>query len=305
MLRLALASAVCLSLCAGRAQAQPGATAEQLLDDGVALAEKKDYAGARTKLQAAFKLKQTFDIAANLGFVEAELGAWKDAAGHLEYARRMYPPTNDPSGLGEIEKYLAKAKLHVGGLQVEGPADATVRVDGAQVGKTPLDAAIFVEPGKREILLTKPGFEDAREVVDATAGETKAIRIDMKPATGATTSPGSETRPVWPAVLMGGIGAAGLALGIGGVVAGVGATGDVEGLPCPNSVCPPDVVDATDQRNLLVGVGATGFSVGAAALVGMTIYLAWPGAETPKEGGLRFTPLVDPRAPGLLISGSF
>src|SRR4051812_35204786 len=70
--------------------AQPHADAQAALDyeAGVKAAEQGDTARAYTLLVKAWSLKRHFQVAANLGLTELDLGKHRDAAEHLAYFLR-------------------------------------------------------------------------------------------------------------------------------------------------------------------------------------------------------------------------
>src|SRR5688572_21374281 len=69
----------------------PAASAIALYEEGVKLAEKKDYQGAEAKFVAAWTIQKSYDVAANLGEVEMQLGKPADAAGYFTYALAHFP----------------------------------------------------------------------------------------------------------------------------------------------------------------------------------------------------------------------
>jgi hypothetical protein len=305
---LSLATCVGLLLLASPARAdEPPDQAETLLREGIALGKANDLPGARDKLRAAFDLKPSYDIAANLGFVEVKLGAWKDAATHLDYARRVFPPSAPPAIKDSIDKFLTEAKGHVGAIQLDTEAEAAVLVDGAKIGLTPLESAVFLDPGPHQIRIEKPGFDPEQVVIDLKVGETRATKIQLKKSAASVPPVTQDERPLWPAFVLGGVAAAGIGVGIGGVVAGLSATSDFDGVPCPAGpeTCPQAGRDAVDERNTLIGVGSVGFAVGAASLAAMVIYLAWPEDKADEPRALFIVPSMGPQQWGVGLGGSF
>jgi TonB family protein len=79
------------------------------------------------------------------------------------------------------------------------PAGATVRVDGAVVGSTPL-SSVLVEPGRREILLEHAGYLAQMEVVEAQAGRAHEVSARMVASAprAARVQPPAPVRPREP-----------------------------------------------------------------------------------------------------------
>jgi len=320
-----LLAVICLCACALLALSVRAEDADTLYREGSKALQDGDAATAYTKLSQAFKLKQSVDIAGNLAMAELKLGKNRDAASHLDHALRTYPATGDAARKERIRGLLADTKKSVAEISIAVDEGATVKVDGVAVGLAPLAAPIFVEPGKHQLEATR-GSSRADRALDVNAGATQTVVLVLVD-TGAATASASSTpsalpsstasgtpsarpaeRPAWPAVVMGSVAAVGIGVGVGSTVAGVGATGEVDGTPCPGleETCDMTVADAVSQRNLLVGVGAVGFSVGAAALTGMVLYLVWPEATTASEAaGLHIEPAFGPSSAALSIGGRF
>src|ERR1700679_4224184 len=63
----------------------------QLFDQGTKLLDQKKLDEAELACLAAWKLKKSFDLAGNLGTLEADLKKWRTAAEFLAYALREFP----------------------------------------------------------------------------------------------------------------------------------------------------------------------------------------------------------------------
>src|SRR5688572_17441641 len=77
--------------CAAEDASTNATKAEELSRKGRELFVAQDYAGAYEAQLAAWQLKKSFDIAANLGQVELKLAKHRDAAEHLAYALDHFP----------------------------------------------------------------------------------------------------------------------------------------------------------------------------------------------------------------------
>jgi hypothetical protein len=66
-------------------------------------------------------------------------------------------------------------------------------------------------------------------------------------------------------------------------------------------------LDGVDRRNGFMTVGAAGFVVGGAALVGLVTYLAWPsgGDSSANAARLELVPIAGPNHQGLVLKGEF
>ena len=102
--------------------------ADALYKQGNEAFKKGDLEAARTAYREAYALRQSFDIAGNLGAVEFQLGAYRDAAEHLAASLRAAPVNGSPESKAKMAKLLADAKARVATLVV------TTSEPGADVG---------------------------------------------------------------------------------------------------------------------------------------------------------------------------
>src|SRR5262249_44507201 len=105
---------------------------------GKALLKDGNIKGAYKEYKASWDLKKTYDIAANLGNVEYELGMPRDAAEHLSFSLRSTAVSVAPDRLEKIKKVLDQARALVGEVYIKVNVDgAEVLVDGVSVGRSP------------------------------------------------------------------------------------------------------------------------------------------------------------------------
>ncbi len=216
-------------LATAPAGAQVNADAQQLFADGQAAIKQKQWSRARTLLQGAWRIQQHWRIAAALGRAESMVGSrMRDVAEHLTFALRAVPAgklsSDEEKQLAEM---LVQARANVGAVKVSGtPSGAEVSVDGVLVGKMPLQAEIFLDPGTHRLAARREGYVEAERVVEAAPG--KAAELDLSltkvlvaTPTGAGNGGGHEVEPVAAGpnkgmVVVGAVlAAAGLGIGIG------------------------------------------------------------------------------------------
>src|SRR5687768_10452564 len=120
---------------------------------------------AYEKLKLAWDRKKSMDIAANLALLERELGKKADAAQHLEFALRNFPPTGNDAIKQRMTDDLAALEKEVARVTLFAPPGATVRVDGRPIE---LHGApvLYIDPGTRKIDATHPALGDAEQTVD-------------------------------------------------------------------------------------------------------------------------------------------
>ncbi|MFO0761135.1 MAG: PEGA domain-containing protein [Byssovorax sp.] len=291
--------------------------ADELFDQGTAAFDAGRWSEARSKFEQAWALKQTHDIAGNLGIAEVQLGKFLNAAEHLAWALDHLPPTESSATRKGLEQALEKARSQVGVLRLRVNVDgAAVVINGGAVGVVAKGKTLFVEPGAVTVSVQKEGYLEARQTITVPRGEAREMSLTLAPTPGS-----GEKRSLVPGVIMGGVAIAALAAGAGLLVdAGAkGATakelsdsiagaghGCAEGTPAYDSRCPElfSTASAGDSRHS-AGIGlAVG---GGAAAVAATVYFLWPTSRANVTGpkAMRVAPAVSTTTGGLLFSGTF
>jgi tetratricopeptide (TPR) repeat protein len=317
----------------------PGEEAAKLADAyflrGKALLKEGNVKEAYKQYKAAWDLKKSYDIAANLGNVEYELGMPRDAAEHLSFSVRNAAVTVTQDRLDKIKKLLDQSKMLVGAVAVQvNLVGADILVDGELVGRSPLSDELYVDPGPRTIEARLPGHEPAKQTVDCARASLQTISLTLKPievlpdtgdarppGTGAPT-PGGKVpqRSVIPVRIGIGVAAAGAALGLTSVIISSVRSADADSLHAELAGEPPNTsacnqgmlqgscdklksayVDAGSFRNLAIISFAT---AGVAALATLT-YVLIPERAPASTGQVRASFHVGPAGGGLMFHGRF
>lgn len=304
---LAVALMVGLLVYSPRAHAQDVDTrVAALVEEGMRLGDAGNLPGARAKLLEAWGLKKTFDIAANLGFVETNLKEWAAAAEHLDYAQRTFPVSGTDENKQNIEKFLADARSKVGRIQVKAEPGTAIYEGTTLLATAPFDGPLYLMPGTHSLTAKKAGKLPGTQAVEAQAGADAAVEFSL--ADDATTNPPPGEKALWPAILLGVTGGVGVALGIGLTVGGEMKAADAEDIATTcqpfTQTCHDTAQEELDTADLLTNVGIVGFAVGGAALLGMVVYLAIPG-DAPAQTALRIVPVLTGTTQGLFVSTSF
>ena len=299
----------------GAAPAPPKDQASALFKKGLAAYDKGDFQEASTSWRAAWALKQTFDIAGNLGLVELKLGKFRDAAEHLDYAVKHFPPTDAEARRAGLQAKFAEARAQIGGLRITSvTAGADVLVDQVRVGTTPLGGEIFVLPGTHTIELVHRDYKPASQTIQVEKGSTKVVALTLEMV---------ERGPSIP-VLGVGYGLALLGV-VGGAVFTVlsnskaaDAQDQTDALkemtknkrPCTVSRPECDSILALREDQDLFGNIAGGMFIGAGvAAIGTSIYLVMTTmGGKPSAGpttGLRAVPILAPGQAGFSITSAW
>jgi len=351
-----IAALVSLSACvcpARMAQAQAPASelenespqdrADALFLQGKAAAQAKNWDEAHKLLAQAWQLKQSYDIASNLGQVAYLLGKHAEAAQHVSFALRHYPATGDAEQKQKTQDLLDMVRQKVSSLSVQvTPLEAEVLVDGAPAGHAgELPPELFVEPGER-VITARLGGEAVERNLFAKAGGHYNVELTLANATPAApaaagvqntegnTAIGTAADSPAPdqsgfqnkhiALIVGG------ALTVGsGVALGIYASkhskaesdietyqARVEGessepYPCAssNSEACQDLAEASDEWESS-GQMRNIFLATTVALAAGTVvtYFLWP-SPAEEQASTSLTPILTAEHQGLLFSGTF
>jgi hypothetical protein len=232
-----------------QADADAAAQARTLFQKGRQAAATGNWQAAYVTLRAAYAWLPHWQIAGGLGDAAFVLGKYPEAIDML--SQNLREATNlTAQERADAEKRLAEAKRKCGSLTIDAPDGVEVRIDGAVVGKLPLQKDLYVLPGAHTVEVVSAAGA-VKKTVDVAAGETARVptqsvvqpvstgapAVTEAPATGvgvgapsgtgapspgakptgATTAqpPVGETKPsLAPAVL-------GVTAGVGAVVGGL------------------------------------------------------------------------------------
>ena len=278
---------------------------------------QKDWPEAYRLYLAAWNLKKSFDIAGNLGDVELFLGKPRDAAEHLAYSLRIFPPNGKPEARQRTRTRLAEARTQVLAMTIHSaPAGAEILVDGRAIGKTPLDGEVFVSPGSHTVEAKLEGYVTAKQTVQGTKGASQEVRLTLAPARTESESPPQEGSGPHLAILLGGTALAisGVALGIGFAVASTnnaddaGQKTDALRPATGPSACgsqPAACADIDRDRrasDTLADGAKVSFVLAGAAMAGTVAYGLLTRQAKP-TAGLHVVPAMGVRQGGVLVVG--
>ena len=291
--------------------------ADELFDQGTAAFDAGRFQEAEAKFEAAWALKQTHDIAGNLGIVEIHLGKTAEGAKHLAWALEHLPPTEASSTRKGLEQELQKARSAISSVHIRvNVAGAEITVNGHVAGKSPLADEVFVEPGVVNVAVRLDGYTAMQEAPTVLKGETHEVSLELVKHTDVL-----EKRSIVPGVVLGSVAGAALAVGIG-LLVDAGAKGShakelsdsiiAAGHGCATGTAIFDSRCAEVQSTAAAGdshhSAGVGVLIGAgAAALGTAAYFLWPTSRgsAPAAGALRVVPAVSTTNAGLLFTGTF
>jgi hypothetical protein len=301
------------------ASSVPSASTEATLDaadalyrKGVEAFKKDDLLAAQRAFSEAYALKQSVEIAANLGIVELKLGKARDAAEHLATALRQFPMRANPEARAQLEAKLDEARARVVTVVVEvSPQGASVEVDGRTLGRAPIAVEVFVEPGERRFSATLEGHEPSSIALPLEAGTKRTVTLNLAkaiaPTIGEESAASVSERPLWPIVTSAGVTAVGLGLGIGFAVRAVGLESDLASEKCDGpSDCEARFGSDVDELNTSRALAGTGFGLAGLGVAGLVVSLLWEhDEETDGSSTAQLVPIVSPTSAGAAFTCSF
>jgi hypothetical protein len=283
----------------------------QLFDQGNKLYDQGKLAEAEAVYLEAWKLKKSFDVAGNLGGLEADLKKWRQAAEFLSFAIREFPAGGKPGLRDALLKRLGEVRAQVGALRITvNRPGAEVFVDGTSIGLAPLSDDVYVQPGSHLVEVRMEGATPAQAQVSCAAGQAQAVPISVEGGGGG--------RAANKTVLIAGGVIFGVAAIAGGVFTGLWASKgssakSLAGMVPSGTGCPAggvgatgtcaSVVSALDSQATFGSVAVASFATAGAVGIATLIYgLAGSrGART----GLVVAPTVTAQGGSLLLNGSF
>ncbi|MFZ5892539.1 MAG: hypothetical protein ACOY0T_15880 [Myxococcota bacterium] len=285
---------------------------------------ENQFESARALFLKAWSLRRSYDVAAGLGQAELELGRFRDAAEHLDYCLREFPPTENRDLEKEIRAGFERAKGHVAVLSLTvDRTGADVLVDGVRVGVTPLPSVLFLDPGPHAIEARLNGSTAAQPVHMELGKEySLALRLHDE-SSGSSSAPqrsssSSVARP-WIPITLGAIALAGAGTWAGFLIASNNDKEDVDRYRdqlgrngCTQSAVAAETCasaqDAYDRQRRNGTISQVGLGVALLAGAGTAAYLLFAPSKREAEASSRpLRPLVsiDRQGGAVTLSGSF
>jgi tetratricopeptide (TPR) repeat protein len=179
-----LALALLASPIAAFAQTSASDTARvtQLFKNGKAAFSRNDMAEAERLFAEAFSLRKSSDIAANLGQSQLEQQKFRAAAEHFQWALANLLPSASDAQRRAVENGLARSRAEVAVLRLDiKPEGSDVLVGEQNLGKTPINGDVYVDPGEVIISVKHDGFVAIDKRLMIGKGTEQAIEISLMP----------------------------------------------------------------------------------------------------------------------------
>jgi hypothetical protein len=300
--------------------------ARELWFRGVDAFRNGRYEEARQAFSECYTLMPKSDVLRNLSISEIQSGHFVAAARHLT---ALLSGADLPADVREeATRRLAQAEAQIGKLNVTVDVPgAVVNIDGAPIGRTPLNGGWYIEPGQHEVLISKSGYPNEVRQIYELAGVAIPVTVSLEALRR------EQERDAHAAELMGtregetprdrGIGtaatitlvststlaAAGFIAGLYFTVSANGHDSDADALAKnlkDPSVCGAetqigpdcrafwgDQKDAHDDRRR-AQVSFIGAGIASAATLGYALYLLLDSDDPPKPGAKLSTRQIEP-----------
>ena len=179
-----------------QAQAQAKAQAQTLLTEGSAFYERGEYADALEKFKQAFATYDSPKLLFNIGQANRDLGRPVEA---LEAFEQFLIGARDaaPETIEDAQKSVDELHKKLGRLRIECQTEnATISLDGKDVGVTPLTKLLWATTGRHQVTARHWNFAPAIENVEVRAGAVQPVRIVLQaPLAKAPGAQASRSEP--------------------------------------------------------------------------------------------------------------
>jgi hypothetical protein len=159
--------------------------ATAFLQEGAKLLDSKDYAAALVKFQEAYALVPSPKIQFNVGL--AQEGLDRPAEATRAYQAYLQGATNDAaSRRADAQARMKALRARVTFLQITTDVGgASVTVDGAEEGRTPLAQPLVLNPGPHHVVVQAAGGPPWARAIRGEPGGT----LELQPSQQALTPP--------------------------------------------------------------------------------------------------------------------
>jgi hypothetical protein len=145
------------------------------------------YDKAIEEFEEAYRLEPKPLLLYNISMAQEKVGELEKSVDYLKRYLEATPDNEDRTTLlakvANLKALIAKTGIKVTTKE----AEATVFVDGKDVGKTPVAGVIRLSVGAHKIRVSKKGFEDFKMNVAVSSGQTTPVEITMEPGQAGTT----------------------------------------------------------------------------------------------------------------------
>jgi len=166
----------------------------ELFKSGKAAFAKGDMIEAERLFAEAFTIRQSSDIAANLGQSQLEQQKYRAAAEHFQWALANLLPSATDAQRKAVETGLSRSRAEVAILRLDiKPDGSEVLVGDQSLGKSPVTAGVYVDAGEVIVSVKHDGFVAVDKRVMVGKGTEQAVDVTLSPKDGAAAAAGTAT----------------------------------------------------------------------------------------------------------------
>jgi hypothetical protein len=151
-------------------------------DAGIALAQRRNWDGARTSFMSAYEISKNPRVLFNVAVAEKELQRYAAA---LETFRRELAEGKGlltPDEEREVAAAIAGLEKLTGALTIHlNERDADIFIDDEKIDPAKLHGPVTVKLGERRVRATKAGFQEAVGSVQVPGGGKAEITLKLEP----------------------------------------------------------------------------------------------------------------------------
>ena len=178
--------AILVACASGGVMAGEKEDAKQLFEAGLKLMRADDFAGASASFERSIALYPTQTSLFNLANCYRALQRYGEALATMERLTRDFADKLKPEIKESIERQALEIQLLVASLTVEiDPADATLKIDGKQVGMGPKLGPLLLQPGEHDLEASRPDRRSQRRTLKLEPGTTRSEKFVLEIEAGS------------------------------------------------------------------------------------------------------------------------
>jgi tetratricopeptide (TPR) repeat protein len=185
ILSQALSLALALALLAGAsgAEAQDKAGAKKHFEAGLELMQSEEFSAAAVEFEESERIYETKSAMLNLASCYKALRRYDEALAALSRLEQRFKAALDQEMQQAVLELRSSILSSTGTLVVEvESAGASVLIDGAEVGTSPLQGPVRLAPGEHRLEVIGEGMTPHRENVRLLSGQQQRRSVSLVPA---------------------------------------------------------------------------------------------------------------------------
>ncbi|MBN1606578.1 MAG: PEGA domain-containing protein [Polyangiaceae bacterium] len=183
-MRRVTGAATLLALLWSSAPAYADATAQarQHFDRGLELVDDGQYSEAIVEFGRCYELKPHYAVFYNIGQAYIALAKPVEAAAALRRYLDEGGKAIDAKRKAAVQKEIQRQEARIATLDIRVlPAGATVRLDGTELGRSPLSAPVSVGVGTHTVTASLMGYEPGEATATVAGGDHGSVELSLAP----------------------------------------------------------------------------------------------------------------------------